>query len=113
MNDADIERIANRARELREENGLSVPEAARGIRCVRDTVYKIERGVIQASLRNLWAMAELYQVYPVDFLTFPGKKDDRYDLIEMTRHATEDQLKAMKAACQAILTSRKAKARKG
>jgi len=84
-------RFAARFAELRKEKGLNGAQLARRAGCVRSTVFFIEAARMLPNVELLWRFAKVLSCDLVDFVTFPTA-NRRHDLIELSRHATDDAL---------------------
>lgn len=95
--------VGSRVQQLRREQGMSANELARGIRFVRDAVYKIERGANPPAFATLKKLAALLKSDELDFFVHP-EVNERHELIELTRKVPLHVLLEMKTACEAIAT---------
>jgi transcriptional regulator with XRE-family HTH domain len=76
--------FGERAKQLREERGLTAAQVAEAVGIDTPTLWKIERGVSSPSMSKFLLMAEVLGVEPFDLLCFPGI-NVRHDMLEDTR----------------------------
>jgi transcriptional regulator with XRE-family HTH domain len=73
VNSEFIRKLGNRIREVRLEKGVSMKNLAYSCNIEYSQISRIERGLINTSVNNIYLISEVLEVDPKDLLDF-GKK---------------------------------------